>query len=170
MLPSEAKVEEIVKAVLSRLSEPKAFGPCNGDSSRPCPAPKVYGTRPGQLKLVTMPKGKQFPAYELRDKDGNLRNPPEIDFRLEDFVTVQDGSSMGAGFMSWIKGGFNWTLTYDEVDYVVEGIMDITCEGMTLRANPGDLVFIPAGSSVRWSTPSWVLIYYVTFPAEWTAQ
>ncbi len=72
-----------------------------------------------------------MPKFELRDKNGTLMNPPEIDFRLEDFVTVKDGSAVGAGFMSWQKGGFSWTLTYDEVDYVVEGIMEITYDGKT---------------------------------------
>jgi ethanolamine utilization protein EutQ len=122
------------------------------------------------LKLVEIAKGHEMPTFELRDKNGTLMNAPEIDFRLEDFVTVKDGSAVGAGMMSWQKGGFSWTLTYDEVDYVVEGIMEITYEGRTIRANKGDLVFIPAGSAIRWSTPSWVLVYYVTFPAEWAAQ
>ena len=168
-MASEQQVEEIVKAVLAKLATPQP-APFADLPGRACPTPRVYGTRPGSLKLVEIPKGHEMPSFELRDKDNNLMNPPEIDFRLEDFVTVKDGSSVGAGFMSWQKGGFDWTLTYDEVDYVVEGIMEITYDGRTIRANKGDLVFIPAGSSIRWHTPTWVLVYYVTFPAEWAAQ
>ncbi len=168
-MASEQQVEEIVKAVLAKLATP-APAPFTDLPGRACPTPRVYGTRPGSLKLVEIAKGHEMPNFELRNKDGVLENKPEIDFRLEDFVTVKDGSSVGAGFMSWQKGGFNWTLTYDEVDYVVEGIMEITYEGRTIRANKGDLVFIPAGSAIHWHTPSWVLVYYVTFPAEWAAQ
>ncbi len=168
-MASEQQVEEIVKAVLAKLAAPQP-APFTDLPGRACPTPRVYGTRPGSLKLVEIPKGHEMPSFELRDKNGTLVNAPEIDFRLEDFVTVKDGSSVGAGMMSWRKGGFNWTLTYDEVDYVLEGIMEITYDGRTIRANAGDLVFIPAGSSIRWSTPSWVMVYYVTFPAEWAAQ
>lgn len=169
-MASEQEIQDIVKAVVAKLAAPAAPAFSELSPARACPTPRVYGTRPGALKLVELAKGHEMPAFELRDKDGKLMNAPEIDFRLEDFVTVKDGSAVGAGMMSWQKGGFNWTLTYDEVDYVVEGIMEITYEGRTIRANKGDLVFIPAGSAIRWSTPSWVLVYYVTFPAEWAAQ
>jgi ethanolamine utilization protein EutQ len=172
---SSDKVEEIVKAVLGRLTteeKKEECRTCTGQfgALRPCPTPLVYGTRPGALKLVEMPKVGQLPPSELRDKAGNLLTPPEIDFRLQDVVTMDDASSMGGGYMSWLKGGFEWHLTYDEIDCVVQGIMEITCEGRTLTAGPGDLVFIPAGSKVRWSTPSWALVYYVTFPANWFEQ
>jgi len=168
-MASEQQVEEIVKAVLAKLAAP-APAAFSDMPTRACPTPRVYGTRPGSLKLVQIAKDHEMPKFELRDKNGVLQNAPEIDFRLEDFVTVKDGSAVGAGFMSWQKGGFNWTLTYDEVDYVVEGIMEITYDGKTIRANKGDLVFIPAGSAIHWHTPTWVVVYYVTFPAEWAAQ
>jgi len=155
----DEKIEQLVQAVLARVKE----------KAPPCPVPAVYGTRPGAVKLASMPKETELPLYELRDPAGNLVPPPEIGFRLLDVVTVKDGSSMGGGFMSWSKGGFNWTLTYDQIDFVLEGVMEVTCEGRTIRAYPGDVTFIPKGSSIRWSTPSWVKIYYVTFPAEWAA-
>ena len=161
----DEKVEEIVKAVLARLGEEvKEKGVCP-----PCATPKVYGTRPGAVTLFEIAKGKELPPFELRDSAGNLVTAPEIDFRLEDVVTVEHGSTMGVGFMSWIKGGFEWHLTYDEVDILQEGVMEITCEGRVVRAYPGDIVFIPKGSKIRWSTPTWAKVLYVTFPAEWAA-
>lgn len=151
-------MEDIVKAVLEQIQ--KAGG------MQPCPVPDVYGSRPAALKLVPIGKDMVLDPYDLNDpKTGALLTPPEIDFRLTDVVTVGDGSSIGAGFMSWRKGAFEWTLTYDEMDYIVEGVMEITCEGRTLVAYAGDVCFIPAGSHVRWATPSWVKIYYVTFPS-----
>ena len=84
---------------------------------------------------------------------------------------MDDSASISGGFMSWHKGaGFSWTLNYDEIDYVVEGRMEITCEGKTYVADRGDTVFIPKGSSVHWNTPTWTKIYYVTFPSNWADQ
>lgn len=159
----ESKIDEIVQAVLDQMRG--ELGVCP-----PCPTPKVYGTRPGEIQLVKIPKNQALDPLELRDPEGNLVTPPEIDFRLKDVVTVDAGSSMGVGYMSWREGGFNWTLNYDEVDLVVEGVMEITCEDKKVVAYPGDVVFIPNGSSIRWSTPSWVKVMYVTFPAEWAAE
>ena len=126
---------------------------------------------PGQLKYAKMPRDFEMPQVELRDAAGVLRNPPEIDFRLLDVITIDDSASISGGFMSWHKGpGFSWTLNYDEIDYIVEGRMEITCEGKTIYADPGDTVFIPKGSSVHWNTPTWVKVYYVTFPSNWADQ
>jgi len=164
--PSEDKLEAIVKAVLERMGTAAQPQVC-----APCATPKVYGSRPGQLKYAKLPKDCDMPTLELRDATGVLRNPPEIDFRLVDVITLDDAASISGGFMSWHKGpGFSWTLNYDEIDYVVEGRMEITCEAKTIYADPGDTVFIPKGSSVHWNTPTWVKVYYVTFPSNWADQ
>ncbi len=164
--PSDDKLEAIVKAVLERMGTAPA-----GQTCPPCSTPKVYGTRPGQLKFAKYPQDYEMPTLELRDAAGVLRNPPEIDFRLLDVITIDDSASISGGFMSWHKGpGFSWTLNYDEIDYIVEGRMEITCEGKTIYADHGDTVFIPKGSTVHWNTPNWVKIYYVTFPSNWADQ
>jgi ethanolamine utilization protein EutQ len=164
--PSQDKLEAIVKAVLERMGTGAQPQTC-----APCATPKVYGSHPGQLKFAKYPRDDEMPTLELRDAAGVLRNPPEIDFRLVDVITMNDSASISGGFMSWHKGpGLSWTLNYDEIDYVVEGRMEITCEGKTIYADHGDTVFIPKGSSVHWNTPTWVKVYYVTFPSNWADQ
>jgi len=164
--PSDDKLEAIVKAVLERMGTGTQAQSC-----APCATPQVYGAKPGQLKLAKYPQDADMPACPLIDKDGVRRDPLEVDFRLVDVITIDDSASISGGFMSWHKGaGFSWTLNYDEIDYVVEGRMEITCEGKTLVADCGDTVFIPKGSSVHWNTPTWTKIYYVTFPSNWADQ
>lgn len=164
--PSNDKLEAIVKAVLERMGTG-----AQAQSCAPCATPKVYGSHPGQLKLAKYPRDDEMPTVELRNPAGVLMNPPEIDLRLLDVITMDDSASISGGFMSWHKGpGWSWTLNYDEIDYIVEGRMEITCEGKTLYADPGDTVFIPKGSSVHWNTPTWVKVYYVTFPSNWADQ
>ncbi|MHB8071746.1 MAG: cupin domain-containing protein [Candidatus Cryosericum sp.] len=164
--PGPDKLEAIVKAVLERLGPTSQPQTC-----APCATPQVYGSRPGQLKLAKYPQDADMPACPLIDKTGVRRDPPEVDFRLVDVITMDDSASISGGFMSWHKGaGFSWTLNYDEIDYVVEGRMEITCDGKTLVADRGDTVFIPKGSSVHWNTPTWTKIYYVTFPSNWADQ
>jgi ethanolamine utilization protein EutQ len=94
--------------------------------------------------------------------------------RLKDGVTASDGSPMAAGYMELDRGEFPWTLTYDEVDVVLEGELVITRQDAgrddQVRGGPGDVIFIPKGSSITFGTPGHVRFVYVAFPANWNEQ
>lgn len=92
---------------------------------------------------------------------------PEMDVRLEDVITAAHGSPMAAGFMSLHKGSFPWTLTYDEIEFVIEGELHITTEKGTVVGKPGDVIYIPKGTKISFGTPQWAKFLYVTYPAEW---
>ncbi|MCM8564753.1 ethanolamine utilization acetate kinase EutQ [Thauera linaloolentis] len=86
---------------------------------------------------------------------------------IADLITSADGSSMAAGFMSWNRCFFPWTLNYDEVDLVLEGELHIRCNGQTAIGKVGDVIFIPKGSNIEFGTPSEVRFLYVAYPANW---
>jgi ethanolamine utilization protein EutQ len=87
---------------------------------------------------------------------------------LLDVVTREQGSPMAAGFMKFGKAdSFPWRLDYDEVDYVVEGILHITVDGRVVEGRVGDVLYVPKGSSIVFGTPNRVHVFYVTYPAEW---
>jgi ethanolamine utilization protein EutQ len=90
--------------------------------------------------------------------------------RLRDVVTSGDGAPMAAGYMELDRGEFPWTLTYDEVDIVLDGELVITRGGEQVRGGPGDVIFIPKGSRITFGTPSHVRFVYVAYPANWNAQ
>ncbi|HYN56684.1 MAG TPA: cupin domain-containing protein [Motilibacterales bacterium] len=92
---------------------------------------------------------------------------PEMDVRLLDVITAADGMPMAAGVMSLRQGSFPWTLDYDEVEYVLEGELHITTAGEVAVGRPGDVIAVPKGSSITFSTPSWAKFLYVTYPADW---
>ncbi|THF59303.1 ethanolamine utilization acetate kinase EutQ [Pseudothauera rhizosphaerae] len=86
---------------------------------------------------------------------------------LTDVVTSADSSPMAAGYMTWSKCFFPWTLNYDEIDVVLEGELHIRSAGSTVVGRPGDVIFIPRGSAIEFGTPSSVRFLYVTYPADW---
>ncbi len=93
---------------------------------------------------------------------------PERDVGLTDVITGRDRSPMTAGFMSWKSvDTFPWTLDYDEIDYVLEGVLHLGIDGRVLEGRPGDVLSIPKGSRVIFGTPSRVHLFYVTYPADW---
>ena len=94
---------------------------------------------------------------------------PGTNVRLKDVITSSDGAPMAVGYMALDKGEFPWTLTYDEMDIVLEGELVITRGAEQARAGPGDVLFIPKGSAITFGTPSHTRFIYVTFPADWNA-
>lgn len=137
----EAQVRQIVAKLLEQETAPA-----------PAPARPVVHV---DGRSLTMPP---FP-FEI--------NRPEMDVRLEDVITAQHGSPMAAGFMSLHKGSFPWTLTYDEIEFVIEGELHITTEKGTVVGKPGDVIYIPKGTKISFGTPQWAKFLYVTYPAEW---
>ncbi len=95
---------------------------------------------------------------------------PGTNVRLKDVVIKEDGGPMGAGFMALDKGEMKWTLTYDEVDIVLEGELVITRGVEQVRGGPGDVIYIPKGSSITFGTPSRTRFVYVVYPVNWNEK
>jgi len=95
---------------------------------------------------------------------------PGANVRLKDVVVTQDRSPMGAGYMSLDQGEMKWTLTYDEMDIVLEGELVITRGSEQVRGGPGDTIYISKGSSITFGTPSQARFVYVVFPVNWNEK
>lgn len=90
---------------------------------------------------------------------------------LKDVATLEEAPRMGCGVMELEPNtSFEWTLTYDEWDYVIDGQLDIEIDGRIVRGNKGDLILIPKGSHIHFqSTPGTRYVYFV-YPANWSSQ
>jgi ethanolamine utilization protein EutQ len=115
------------------------------------------------LKVVRMSNIQVDPFLEGRITPGT-------NVWLKDVVLTQDRSPMGAGYMSLDKGEMQWTLTYDEIDIVLEGELVITRGGEQVRGKTGDVIYIPKGSSITFGTPNWTKFVYVVFPVNWNEK
>ncbi len=92
---------------------------------------------------------------------------PGANVRLKDVITSKDGAPMAAGYMAMERGEFPWTLTYSEIDVVLEGELVITRGSEVVHGGPGDCIFIPKGSKISFGTPTYARFVYVTYPADW---
>lgn len=125
------------------------------------PVPPVSNLPP--LKVVRMANVQVEPFLEGK-------TTPGTNVWLKDVVVTQDRSPMGAGYMSLDKGEMQWTLTYDEIDIVLEGELVITRGSEQVRGKTGDVIYIPKGSSITFGTPSWTRFVYVVFPVNWNEK
>jgi ethanolamine utilization protein EutQ len=115
------------------------------------------------LKVVRMANVQVEPFLEGK-------TTPGTNVWLKDVVVTQDRSPMGAGYMSLDKGEMQWTLTYDEIDIVLEGELVITRGSEQVRGKTGDVIYIPKGSRITFGTPSWTRFVYVVFPVNWNEK
>ena len=86
---------------------------------------------------------------------------------LKDIVTLEEAPHMGAGIMELDHTSFEWTLTYDEYDMVIDGILEIEIDGRVITGHTGDIIYIPAGSHIHFQTPETARYAYFTYPADW---
>lgn len=82
-------------------------------------------------------------------------------------LVSKEESKMSAGFLTIENSRFDWELTYEEIDYVIEGTLTVEINGKTYTAYPGDVLFVPSGSKVVWGSPDKAKIFYTTYPANW---
>src|SRR5215211_5186824 len=115
------------------------------------------------LKVVRMANVQVEPFLEGK-------TTPGTNVWLKDVVVTEDRSPMGAGYMSLDKGEMQWTLTYNEIDIVLEGELVITRGSEQVRGKTGDVIYIPKGSSITFGTPSWTRFVYVVFPVNWNEK
>ncbi|MCC0631756.1 DUF861 domain-containing protein [Clostridioides sp. ZZV15-6388] len=96
-------------------------------------------------------------------------NPNDIVY-TKDLFTLEESTRLGCGIMEMKETTFDWTLNYDEVDYIIEGTLDILIDGRKITASEGELILIPKGSSIKFSVPNYARFIYVTYPADWESQ
>lgn len=91
------------------------------------------------------------------------------DVRLKDLATLEESPRMGAGIMELLdQADFEWTLTYDEYDYVISGVLEIVLDdGTVLTGRPGDVLYIPRNTHIHFRTPSQARYAYIVYPANW---
>ena len=139
----------------------------------------VRETDPGPGFAQTAPTSAAAPLPPLKViRMANVQVEPFLEGKatpgtnvwLKDVVVTQDRSPMGAGYMSLDKGEMQWTLSYDEIDIVLEGELVITRGREQVRGKTGDVIYIPKGSSITFGTPSWTKFVYVVFPVNWNEK
>lgn len=86
---------------------------------------------------------------------------------LTEILNIKESPNMATGFMTMEDSAFSWHLMYDEIDYVVEGTLEIIVDGKTFSGQAGDVIFIPRDTTVTFSTPDKVRFFFVTYPANW---
>ena len=112
----------------------------------------------------------KVPALSVDETHRMDTGDPAHRVYTRDLFSLEQSPRLGAGIMEMTDTTFPWTLHYDEMDYVVSGRLDVLIGGEKVSAGPGELIFIPKGSSIRFSVTGHARFLYFVFPADWQSQ
>ncbi|MGL4367813.1 MAG: cupin domain-containing protein [Brevinemataceae bacterium] len=87
---------------------------------------------------------------------------------VTDVLTLDESPRLGVAVMEMKKTEFPWTLRYDELDYIVEGTLEIEIDNQVVKGNAGDMIYIPKDSSIKFRTPNFARFVCVMYPANWS--
>ena len=110
------------------------------------------------------------PALCTTEADRMDTGNPADRVYTHDLFSLEQSPRLGAGLMEMENTTFPWTLNYDEMDYVIEGELSILVGGEKVTAGPGEVIYIPRGSSIQFSVPGRARFLYFVYPADWQNQ
>ena len=125
---------------------------------------RLGGCAAGGVRKVCVPSLRTTEADRM--ETGN----PSDRVYTHDLFTLEQSPRLGAGLMEMERTTFPWTLNYDEMDYVIEGELTILNSGGKVTAGPGEVIYIPKGSSIQFSVPERARFLYFVYPADWQGQ
>lgn len=108
-----------------------------------------------------------LPTLSVRDVDRMDTGNPEDIVYTRDLFTLDESPRLGCGLMEMENTTFEWTLTYDEIDYIIDGELSIIIDGETITAGPGEVLLIPKNSNIQFSVKDKARFIYVVYPANW---
>ena len=115
---------------------------------------------------------KKVPVPQLRVTEEHRMDTGRAGDRVytRDLFTLDESPRLGAGIMEMTDSICRGKLNDDEMDYVIEGRLDIRTDRGTVSAGPGEVIYIPRGSAIRFSVTGHARFLYFVYPADWQNQ
>jgi mannose-6-phosphate isomerase-like protein (cupin superfamily) len=71
---------------------------------------------------------------------------------------------LAMGEWELVRSGFGDCHPHDEVNYVLDGMLEVDCDGERVQARPGDVVRVPAGQPAYYFAPVYARMLFVYGP------
>lgn len=110
------------------------------------------------------------PALSVTEEHRMDTGNPADRVWTRDLFTLEESPRLGCGLMVMEQTTFPWTLNYDEMDYIIEGELNILVGDNKVSAGPGEVIYIPKGTSIQFSVPNSARFLYFVYPANWQEQ
>ncbi|MEM5527965.1 ethanolamine utilization protein EutQ [Gammaproteobacteria bacterium AS21] len=107
-------------------------------------------------------------AQVIKNKDIQLihRGGPPGAAQVGRAVSSDISASMGAGIAHFDNCSISWTVLYDEVVYVIDGLFRLVTKNGVLEGKAGDVVWIPEGTQLTYEGEN-ARVFYAVYPGNW---
>ena len=112
----------------------------------------------------------KLPEIDVTEDDRLDTGKPADIVYTKDLFSLEESPRLGCGLMVMKDTTFDWTLEYDEIDYIISGQLDILIDGRKISATAGEIILIPKSSKIQFSVTGDARFVYVTYPADWQSQ
>ena len=86
-------------------------------------------------------------------------------------INAEVSRHLGAGLEILDRVSIQWTVTYDEVLFIHEGGMIVTVGDRRFDCRPGDIVWLPNGTTLTYDASAGRCAYfYALYPVDWAAK
>jgi mannose-6-phosphate isomerase-like protein (cupin superfamily) len=101
----------------------------------------------------------KFPGTEMTDRDGRPK--------CRTIIAPAQGASSEPAMFEWELTAASWAdrHPHSEYNFVIEGQLFVESGGVTVEANAGDVVRVPAGAAGRYWTPNYARLIAIYGPS-----
>ena len=79
---------------------------------------------------------------------------------------ADDGSELGVGWGRMRDARIPWTIRYDEVLTVFEGLLRVHIDGEVFELRPRDSLWLPEGTALVYEA-EYALVHFAIHPSDW---
>lgn len=94
------------------------------------------------------------------------RGGPPGDAGVARAVSTDLSATMGAGVAHFDACSISWTVLYDEVIYVIDGVFRLVTNEGVLEGEAGDIIWVPEGTELKYEGAQ-ARIFYAVYPGNW---
>lgn len=91
--------------------------------------------------------------------------PPGV-AQIARLVGTEMSATMGAGVATFDDCSVGWTILYDELIVVLEGIFRLVIADETYEMLPGDVIWLPENTPLRYEGQG-AKVFYAVCPVDW---
>ena len=107
-----------------------------------------------------------MPRVRLFRKSDQDLVPGPSGAAVQGLVNTAFSPRLGAGIGVFENCDMEWTVTYDEVLFILEGEFRLKTKDGTFHAGPGDTLWIPEGTWLVYSATAPVTFFYAVAPPD----
>ncbi len=127
---------------------------------RPAKA-RALAAKASAAKVVKAPKKAKAQVIRFEDVPFKPRFAYGDQAQIGQVTGGDQGAQFGYGFARMTNAKIPWTITYDEILYIVSGVLRVHIGNKVLEAGPGDSIWLPAGTELVYECESCLMAYAI---------